>query len=41
MLVYGDFFEGRGVAIRDEAEGLVMTSQPIVDLLWFLEGVQE
>ncbi len=41
MPVYGDFFEGKGVSIRDETGALVMTSQPIVDLVAFLESIQQ
>ncbi len=41
MPVYGDFFEGKGVAVRVETGELVMTSQPIVDLLGYLEAIQE
>lgn len=41
MPVYGDFFEGKGVTIRDETGSLVMTSQPIVDLVAYLESIQE
>lgn len=41
MPVYGDFFEGKGVTVKDETGTLVMTSQPIVDLLTWLEAIQE
>ncbi|MFY0691091.1 MAG: c-type cytochrome [Paracoccaceae bacterium] len=41
MPVYGDFFEGKGVTIRGEDGIMIMTSQPIVDLIAWLESVQE
>jgi mono/diheme cytochrome c family protein len=41
MPVYGDFFEGRDVAAKAETGQPIMTSQPIVDLLAFLEGLQQ
>ena len=41
MPIYGDFFEGRDVAVKAETGQPIMTSQPIVDLLAFLETVQE
>lgn len=41
MPVYGDFFEGRDVATKAETGQPIMTSQPIVDLLAFLRGIQE
>ena len=41
MPVYGDFFEGKGVALPDPAGQPIMTSQPIVDLVAYLEGLQE
>ncbi|GFE66015.1 c-type cytochrome [Litoreibacter roseus] len=40
MPVYGDYFEGRGVTMRDEGGELVMTSQPVVDLVEWLESIQ-
>lgn len=41
MPVYGDFFEGTDVATKVETGQPIMTSQPIVDLLAFLESIQE
>lgn len=41
MPVYGDFFEGSDVAIKAETGQPIMTSQPIVDLLAYLESVQQ
>ena len=41
MPVYGDFFTGKGVAMKVESGQLVMTSQPIVDLVGYLQGIQE
>ena len=40
MPIFGGFFEGRSVAMRGEDGILIMTSQPIVDLVIFLETVQ-
>ena len=40
MPVYGEFFEGRGVTIRGEEGILIMTSQPIVDLIAYLQSIQ-
>lgn len=41
MPVYGDFFEGKWVTTRDETGLMVMTSQPIIDLLAWLESAQK
>ena len=41
MPVYGDFFEGRGVTLRAPDGTPIMTSQPIVDLVAWIEGIQE
>lgn len=41
MPVYGDFFQGKGVPLRVETGQMVMTSQPIVSLVTYLEGIQE
>ncbi len=41
MPVYGDFFAGTDVATKAETGQPIMTSQPIVDLLAFLESIQE
>jgi mono/diheme cytochrome c family protein len=40
MPVYGDFFEGRDVALKTAAGQPLMTSQPIADLIAWLEQVQ-
>ncbi|PUB15645.1 c-type cytochrome [Yoonia sediminilitoris] len=40
MPVFGGFFEGKGVAMRGEEGILIMTSQPIIDLVTFLESIQ-
>lgn len=41
MPVYGDFFEGRGVALPEDSGQPIMTSQPIVDLVAYLKTLQE
>lgn len=41
MPVYGDFFEGTDVATKAETGQPIMTSQPIVDLLAYLQGLQQ
>lgn len=41
MPVYGDFFEGRGVVLRTPGGTPIMTSQPIVDLVAWIETIQE
>jgi mono/diheme cytochrome c family protein len=41
MPVYGDFFEGTDVATKAETGQPIMTSQPIVDLLAYLESLQQ
>ncbi|WP_281857788.1 c-type cytochrome [Litoreibacter halocynthiae] len=41
MPIYGQFFEGRGETIRGEDGVMIMTSQPVIDLVAYLEGVQE
>lgn len=40
MPVYGDFFEGKGVALPDASGQPIMTSQPIVDLVAYLGTLQ-
>lgn len=40
MPVYGDYFEGKGVVIRDEAGVPIMTSQPIIDIVSWLASIQ-
>lgn len=41
MPVYGRFFEGKGVAMRDENGMLTMTSQPLIDIVTWLATIQE
>ena len=41
MPVYGDFFEGNEIFAQSETGQPIMTSQPIVDLLAYLETLQE
>jgi len=41
MPVYGDFFAGTDVMTKTQAGQPVLTSQPIVDLLAYLEGLQQ
>lgn len=41
MPVFGEYFEGKGVALRTTAGQPIMTSQPIVDLVTWLQSVQE
>lgn len=41
MPIFGPFFEGKGVTIKDETGQMIMTSQPIVDLVEWLETIQE
>jgi mono/diheme cytochrome c family protein len=41
MPVYGDFFEGRDVAMKTEAGQPLLTSQPIADLVAWLRRIQE
>lgn len=41
MPVYGDFFAGHDVATKAETGQPIMTSQPVVDLLAYLEGIQQ
>ena len=41
MPVYGEFFEGTDVATKAETGQPIMTSQPIVDLLAYLESLQQ
>ncbi|SHE59660.1 Cytochrome c [Litoreibacter ascidiaceicola] len=41
MPIFGQFFEGRGETIRGEDGVMIMTSQPVIDLVTYLEGVQE
>jgi len=41
MPVFGDFFEGRGVALKTPSGQPIITSQPVVDLVTWLESLQE
>lgn len=41
MPVYGDFFEGNWIATRDETGLMIMTTQPIIELLAWLESIQK
>lgn len=41
MPVYGDFFEGKEAFTEAETGQPVLTSQPIVDLLAYLESLQQ
>ncbi len=41
MPVYGDFFEGKGIAYPDASGQPIMTSQPIVDLVAYLKALQQ
>lgn len=41
MPVYGFFFEGKGVALKLPSGQNIMTSQPIVDLVSYLQTLQQ
>ncbi len=41
MPVYGDFFEGSDVMLKTEAGQPLMTSQPIADLIAWLQTIQK
>ena len=41
MPVYGPFFDGDDVALKAETGQPIMTSRPVVDLVAYLESVQE
>lgn len=41
MPVFGGFFEGKGVTMRGEEGILIMTSQPIIDLVTYLDTIQD
>jgi mono/diheme cytochrome c family protein len=41
MPIYGQFFEGRDVALRTESGQPLMTSQPIADLVAWLRTIQK
>jgi len=41
MPIFGQLFDGRGETIRGEDGVMIMTSQPVIDLVAYLEGMQE
>jgi mono/diheme cytochrome c family protein len=41
MPVFGGYFVGKGVVVKDEAGVMVMTSQPVADLVVWLESIQQ
>jgi mono/diheme cytochrome c family protein len=41
MPIFGDFFEGSGAALKTNSGQPILTSQPIVDLVAFLQDLQE
>jgi hypothetical protein len=41
MPVYGPYFEGRDVVIRIESGQTMFTSQPVVDLIEWLQSIQK
>jgi len=41
MPVYGDFFDGANATIKDEDGRPILTSAPVVDLIAWLESVQD
>jgi mono/diheme cytochrome c family protein len=41
MPVYGSLFEGRDMALKTDAGQPIMTSQPVADLVVYLQGVQK
>lgn len=41
MPVYGSHFEGRDLALKTAAGQPIMTSQPVADLVAYLQGVQK
>lgn len=40
MPLFGDFFEGRGIALRQANGQPILTSQPAIDLVAYIEGLQ-
>ena len=40
MPIFGDFFEGSGAALKTATGQPILTSQPIVDLVTYLQGLQ-
>ena len=41
MPVFGDFFEGRDVSLKTRAGQPIMTSQPVADIVDWLEMIQQ
>lgn len=41
MPIYGGFFEGRDVAMKTESGQPILTSQPVVDLVAYLQSLQQ
>lgn len=41
MPVYGDFFEGANATIKDEDGRPILTSEPVADLIAWLESIQD
>lgn len=41
MPVFGEYFEGKGVTLRGEDGVMIMTSQPVVDLVAYLQVLQK
>lgn len=41
MPVYGDFFEGRDVGLKTSSGQPILTSQPIADLVAWLQSIQQ
>ncbi len=41
MPIYGDFFEGEEAVIKAETGQPIMTSKPVVDLVTYLQEIQE
>ncbi|MEP2533446.1 cytochrome c [Shimia sp.] len=41
MPVYGDFFEGRDVAMKTASGQPIMTSEPITDIVEYLKSIQK
>lgn len=41
MPIFGEYFEGKGIVLKDENGEMIMTSQPVVDLVAYLKSLQE
>ena len=41
MPIFGDYFEGNDAALKTQSGQPIMTSQPIVDLVAYLESIQQ